>query len=134
MLLRDLARGPEGELLDEIVLLTTPIYNIDGNEALGPWQSNRRSQNEPEVVGTRANGQGLDLNLVQKLTFRAAGQIPEQHQDGLLTLHLSGVNVGLNVHDKSAGSTGVGRSRYRRARGNHQRNLAPLCADADKLY
>jgi len=62
MLLRDLARGPEGKLLDEIVLLTTPIYNIDGNEAWGPWQSNRRSQNEPEVVGTRTNGQGLDLN------------------------------------------------------------------------
>ena len=62
MLLRDLARGPEGKLLDEIVLLTTPIYNIDGNEAWGAWQSNRRSQNEPEVVGTRANGQGLDLN------------------------------------------------------------------------
>lgn len=62
MLLRDLARGPEGKLLDEIVLLTTPIYNIDGNETWGPWQSNRRSQNEPEVVGTRTNGQGLDLN------------------------------------------------------------------------
>jgi len=62
MLLRDLARGPEGGLLNKIVLLTTPIYNIDGNEAWGPWQSNRRSQNEPELVGTRTNGQGLDLN------------------------------------------------------------------------
>jgi len=62
MLLRELARGPEGELLNKIVLLTTPIYNIDGNETWGPWQSNRPSQNEPEVVGTRTNGQGLDLN------------------------------------------------------------------------
>ena len=62
ILLRDLARGPEGELLNKIVLLTTPIYNIDGNETWGPWQSNRPSQNEPEVVGTRTNGQGLDLN------------------------------------------------------------------------
>ncbi|MHC4206045.1 MAG: M14 family zinc carboxypeptidase, partial [Planctomycetota bacterium] len=52
MLLRDLSRGSEGKLLEEIVLLTTPIYNIDGNEAWGPWQSNRRSQNEPEEVGT----------------------------------------------------------------------------------
>ncbi len=62
MLLRELARKPEGGLLDKIVLLTTPIYNIDGNEAWGPWQRNRRSQNEPEVVGARPNGQGLDLN------------------------------------------------------------------------
>lgn len=62
MLLRELARDPEDELLNKIVLLTTPIYNIDGNEAWGPWQSNRRSQNEPAVVGTRSNGQGLDLN------------------------------------------------------------------------
>jgi hypothetical protein len=62
MLLRELARDPEAGLLDKIVLLTTPIYNIDGNEAWGPWQTNRRSQNEPEVVGTRTNGQGLDLN------------------------------------------------------------------------
>jgi hypothetical protein len=62
MLLRELARKPEGGLLDKIVLLTTPIYNIDGNEAWGPWQRNRRNQNDPEVVGTRSNGQGLDLN------------------------------------------------------------------------
>ena len=62
MLLRELARDPEGGLLNKIVLLTTPIYNIDGNEAWGPWQNNRHSQNEPEVVGTRTNGQGLDLN------------------------------------------------------------------------
>jgi hypothetical protein len=62
MLLRELARKPKGGLLDKIVLLITPIYNIDGNETWDSWQSNRRSQNEPEVVGIRANGQGLDLN------------------------------------------------------------------------
>jgi hypothetical protein len=62
MLLRELAREPEGGLLDEIVLLTTPIYNVDGNEVWGPWQKNRHNQNEPEMVGTRSNGQGLDLN------------------------------------------------------------------------
>jgi hypothetical protein len=58
MLLRELARKPKGGLLDKIVLLTTPIYNI----AWAPWQRNRRNQNDPEVVGVRANGQGLDLN------------------------------------------------------------------------
>lgn len=62
MLLRELAQKSHDGLLDKIVLLTTPIYNIDGNEMWGPWQNNRRSQNEPEVVGIRTNGQGLDLN------------------------------------------------------------------------
>jgi hypothetical protein len=62
MLLRELAQKPKGGLLDKIVLLTTPIYNIDGNEAWASWQRNRRNQNDPEIVGIRANGQGLDLN------------------------------------------------------------------------
>jgi len=62
MLLRDLAQEPKGGVLEKIVLLTTPIYNIDGNETWGPWQKHRRSQSEPEVVGIRSNGQGLDLN------------------------------------------------------------------------
>ncbi|MCK4785985.1 MAG: M14 family metallopeptidase, partial [Desulfobacteraceae bacterium] len=62
ILLRELAQKPKGGLLDKIVMLTTPIYNIDGNETWGPWQRNRRNQNDPEVVGIRANGQGLDLN------------------------------------------------------------------------
>ena len=62
MLLRELARKSHDGLLNKIVLLITPIYNIDGNERWGSWQNNRRSQNEPEVVGIRANGQGLDLN------------------------------------------------------------------------
>ena len=62
MLLRDLAREPKGGVLEKIVLLVAPIYNIDGNETWGRWQEHRRSQPEPEVVGIRANGQGLDLN------------------------------------------------------------------------
>jgi len=62
MLLRDLSQEPAGGLLDKIVLLTTPIYNIDGNESWGPQNQNRRYQYGPEIVGIRANGQGLDLN------------------------------------------------------------------------
>jgi hypothetical protein len=62
ILLRELAQKPKDGLLNKIVILTTPIYNIDGNETWGPWQRNRRNQNDPEVVGIRANGQGLDLN------------------------------------------------------------------------
>jgi hypothetical protein len=53
--------GPTG-LLGKIVLITTPIYNIDGNEKFGPMDVNRPEQNGPEMVGHRENGQGLDLN------------------------------------------------------------------------
>jgi len=61
MLLRDLAREPVGKgMLDEIVLLTTPIYNIDGNEKIS--ENNRRGQNGPVMAGERRNGQNLDLN------------------------------------------------------------------------
>ena len=62
MLLRDLTLGPLAPLLDSLVLLVAPIYNVDGNEALAPGDTNRPGQNGPAVVGRRANGQGLDLN------------------------------------------------------------------------
>jgi hypothetical protein len=53
--------GPKG-LLGKIVLLITPIYNIDGNEKFGPVAVNRPEQDGPILVGLRPNGQGLDLN------------------------------------------------------------------------
>jgi Zinc carboxypeptidase len=62
MLLRDLTLGPLAPLLDSLVLLVVPIYNVDGNEALAPGDVNRPGQNGPAIVGRRANGQGLDLN------------------------------------------------------------------------
>ncbi|MBS1714158.1 MAG: M14 family metallopeptidase [Armatimonadetes bacterium] len=49
-------------VLDKAVLLINPIYNIDGNEEFAPQSRNRPGQNGPELVGQRANGQGLDLN------------------------------------------------------------------------
>ncbi len=62
MLIRDLsfARGPG--ILDSVVFIAQPIYNADGNERFASQEKNRRSQNGPELVGTRANAQGLDLN------------------------------------------------------------------------
>ncbi|MER3414322.1 MAG: hypothetical protein C4341_08860 [Armatimonadota bacterium] len=60
MLLRDLAANPR--LLDRLVLLVCPVYNTDGNDDLGDGRRNRPSQNGPERVGQRTNGQGLDLN------------------------------------------------------------------------
>jgi hypothetical protein len=62
MLLRDLAEGQHGDLLDKLVLIVLPIYNTDGNEKFGPQSHTRPNQFGPEMVGVRANGQGLDLN------------------------------------------------------------------------
>jgi len=60
-LLRDLSRQPKG-LADKLVILATPIYNIDGNEAWGEGRVNRSHQNGPARIGLRTNGKGLDLN------------------------------------------------------------------------
>ena len=61
-LLRDLERDPFQNVIDSLVILAVPIYNADGNEAVGPQETNRSEQNGPAVVGQRANAQGLDLN------------------------------------------------------------------------
>ena len=62
MLLRDLlfAAGPNA--LDSVVLIAVPNYNADGNENLAPQLRARSAQNGPEMVGTRANAQNLNLN------------------------------------------------------------------------
>lgn len=61
-LVRDLAFEQRRNVLDSIVLITVPIYNADGNEAVGPQERNRPSQNGPELVGGRASAQDLNLN------------------------------------------------------------------------
>jgi len=61
-LIRDLERSEFQNVIDSLVILAVPIYNIDGNEALGPQEENRTEQNGPAVVGQRPNAQGLDLN------------------------------------------------------------------------
>jgi hypothetical protein len=61
-LLRDLTGSPSPNVLDSIVLIAVPIYNADGNEKFAAQEVNRGSQNGPELVGERANAQGLDLN------------------------------------------------------------------------
>jgi len=60
-LVRNLTSTRAG-VLDSIILIAVPIYNADGNEKFAPQERNRASQNGPEMVGERANGQGLDLN------------------------------------------------------------------------
>jgi hypothetical protein len=68
MLARDLLAGPEGALLDQIVLLIVPLFNPDGNDRIDP--ANRRldlahfeGQLGPESgVGTRVNAAGININ------------------------------------------------------------------------
>jgi hypothetical protein len=61
-LLRDLLFDPKKNVLDSIVLIVQPIYNADGNEKWGPQGRNRGAQNGPELVGTRQNASGWNLN------------------------------------------------------------------------
>jgi hypothetical protein len=60
--LRDLAKDPNQNVLDSLVIVAVPIYNTDGNDAMGPQERNRGAQNGPQLIGQRPNGQGLDLN------------------------------------------------------------------------
>jgi hypothetical protein len=61
-LLRDLTLGRLRPMLDSMIVIFVPIYNADGNDALGPEWRNRGEQNGPLMVGLRSNGQGYDLN------------------------------------------------------------------------
>lgn len=61
-LVRDLLLEPKPNVLDSVVLIAVPIYNADGNERFASQSVNRTEQNGPDLVGIRANAQGLDLN------------------------------------------------------------------------
>ncbi|MCC7054181.1 MAG: hypothetical protein IT355_13025 [Gemmatimonadaceae bacterium] len=61
-LLRTVVTDPRANLLDSVTLVVVPMYNADGNEALGPQARNRGAQLGPAIIGERANGDGLDLN------------------------------------------------------------------------
>jgi hypothetical protein len=61
MILRDLALGNEPDLLDRLILLVVPIYNVDGHERVSIY--NRPNQNGPvEGMGFRTTADGHDLN------------------------------------------------------------------------
>jgi len=60
-LLRDIAvTKSKAALLDHVVFVFIPVYNIDGHERRSPF--NRINQNGPEVMGWRGNGSNLNLN------------------------------------------------------------------------
>ena len=60
MLLRDLAAGKPGGLLDHVVLLFVPVLNVDGFSRFGPYA--RMNQRGPREVGRHTNDQNLNLN------------------------------------------------------------------------
>lgn len=60
-LMREIAFGPRKHLLSDQIILFCPIYNADGNDALG--ENNRRSQGgSPMLTGQRSTSEGYDLN------------------------------------------------------------------------
>ena len=60
-LLRDLVQNKDrAKLLDHVVFVFIPVYNIDGHERRSPY--NRINQNGPEVIGWRGNESNINLN------------------------------------------------------------------------
>lgn len=61
MMLREmLVTRSLASLLDGVVLLVVPIFNVDGHERCSPY--NRINQNGPKEMGWRASAQNLNLN------------------------------------------------------------------------
>lgn len=60
-LLRDIViTKTRAALLDHVVFVFIPVYNLDGHERRSPY--NRINQNGPEVTGWRGNGTNINLN------------------------------------------------------------------------
>jgi hypothetical protein len=61
MLVRDMViTKTRATWLKNAIFLVIPVFNVDGHEDRSPF--NRANQNGPEVTGTRAQAQGLNLN------------------------------------------------------------------------
>lgn len=60
-LLRDIGITKEkSALLDRVILLVVPIYNVDGHERISPY--NRINQNGPREMGWRGTSHNMNLN------------------------------------------------------------------------
>lgn len=61
MILRDmLVRRMDTGILDSVIILFVPIFNVDGHERFGAF--NRINQNGPEEMGWRTTARNLNLN------------------------------------------------------------------------
>jgi murein tripeptide amidase MpaA len=79
MLVRDMViTKTRAAWLKSAIFLVIPVFNIDGHENRSPF--NRANQNGPDITGTRAQAQELNLN---RDYMKAA--TPEMH--GFLTLY-----------------------------------------------
>jgi hypothetical protein len=79
MLVRDMViKKTRAKWLDSAIFLVMPVFNVDGHENRSPY--NRANQNGPEITGTRAQSQELNLNRDY-----IKGQTPEMQ--GFLKLY-----------------------------------------------
>jgi murein tripeptide amidase MpaA len=61
LLLRQMLDGEAGaDVLDKLVLVFVPVFNVDGHERFGRW--NRPNQRGPEEMGWRTTAQNYNLN------------------------------------------------------------------------
>jgi hypothetical protein len=61
MVARDLAAGQRMDLLDDLIVMIAPIFNVDGTDTFGTQDGSLGSET-PYILGVRPNSQGLDLN------------------------------------------------------------------------
>lgn len=63
MLVRDMVitkRPHQAAWLKNAIFVVIPVFNVDGHESRSPF--NRANQNDPDITGTRAQAQQLNLN------------------------------------------------------------------------
>lgn len=61
MVARDLGAGSRTALLDKVIVMIAPIYNVDGTDTFVTQDGGYGSET-PHIQGVRENSQGLDLN------------------------------------------------------------------------
>lgn len=61
MVARDLAAGQRMDLLDDLIVMIAPIFNVDGTDTFTVQDGGLGSET-PYILGVRPNSQGLDLN------------------------------------------------------------------------
>jgi hypothetical protein len=61
MVARDLATGKRKAVLDNLIVMIAPVYNVDGTDTFVTQDGGLGSET-PHIQGVRENSQGLDLN------------------------------------------------------------------------
>jgi hypothetical protein len=61
MVARDLATGQRKAILDNLIVMIAPVYNVDGTDTFVTQDGSLGSET-PEILGVRENSNGLDLN------------------------------------------------------------------------